>query len=56
MLKVRWLALPSVLAAMLIAPAVSQALKRKVPRGRVCAALCIYDWRHFVTEQCHFVY
>ena len=136
MLKVRWLALPFVLAVMLIAPAVSQAtaigysfwgafhwkgfsipsgaleheisgfglyvnwdgadfvsagnlcdssirfsygyhkewingnvhrgcshggvwkysLKRNVPRGTACAALYIYDWRHFVTEQCHFVY
>lgn len=30
-------------------------LYRFVPRGSACAALYIYDWRHYVTEQCHFV-
>lgn len=30
-------------------------LRRNEPRGIACAALWIYDWRHYVTEQCHFV-
>ena len=29
--------------------------ERRVRRGVACAALWIYDWRHYVTEQCHFV-
>jgi hypothetical protein len=31
------------------------ALNRNVPQGTACAALWIYDWRHYITEQCHFV-
>ena len=30
--------------------------RHDVGRGTACAALWIYDWRRYVTEQCHFVY
>jgi hypothetical protein len=30
--------------------------ERRVRRGTACAALWIYGWRKYVTEQCHFVY
>ncbi len=30
-------------------------LNRNVRRGTACAALWIYDWRRYITEQCHFV-
>jgi hypothetical protein len=31
-------------------------LNWRAPEGSACARLYVDDWRHYVTEQCHFVY
>ena len=31
-------------------------LNWQAPRGSACARLYVDDWRHYVTQQCHFVY